>query len=65
MVHAEKGAAEIVEATARQAVAEIGRIIGRELARGMQADFVEHTSDMDEPADFGVGTAETGNLGHF
>ena len=55
---------EKVHAAAVKAGAEVGHIIGRQLAGGVKADFVEHTAEINQPADFDVRTAETGNVGH-
>ena len=46
-------------------ITEVGNILSRQPARGMQADFVEHAAEMDEAANFRVRTAETGNGWHM
>jgi hypothetical protein len=39
-------------------------ILHRELSRRVQADLVEHAPDINEPADLGVTTPQSGYVGH-
>jgi hypothetical protein len=61
VAYAEKAAAPRIEHPGL-CVTEVGDILGRQLARGVQADFVEHASKKDKATDLDVGTAETGDV---
>src|ERR1019366_81356 len=61
--HPQKSTAARVE-HARFAVAEIRDVVRRKFSSGVEPDFVEHAAEIDQAADFGVGTAETGDVGH-
>ena len=67
---AEVGVAHAKEATATAVereellVAEIGHVVRRQLARGVQPDLVEHPAEIDEPANLRIDTPQTGNVGH-
>jgi len=59
VVDLEEVAAAVVEPKA-----EVLLVIGRELARRIEADFVEHTSKIDELTDLVINTAKSGNVRH-
>jgi hypothetical protein len=60
---AEKAAATSVESEELR-VAHVIVIRGRELARGMEADFIQHSPEINETPDFIVATAQTRNVRH-
>jgi hypothetical protein len=60
---AEKAAATSVESEELR-VAQVIVIRGRELARGMEADFIQHSPEINETPDFIVATAQTRNVWH-
>jgi hypothetical protein len=64
VLHAKEAAASCVEPVG-PTIAEIDLILGGKPARRVQADLVEHPAEIDEAADSGVRTAETGDVGHF
>jgi hypothetical protein len=55
---------EKVTAPGVEAPGDVGQVVGWELAGGLQADLVEHATEVDKAAGFGVGAAETRNVGH-
>jgi hypothetical protein len=60
---AEKAAATSVEGE-ELGVAQIIAVNGRELACGVEPDFVQHSPEINKASDFIVATAQTGNVGH-
>ena len=60
---AEEAAAASVEGV-ELGVAEIGDVVGGELAGGVEADLIEHAGEVDEAACLHVGAAEVGDVGH-
>ena len=60
---AEKTAATSVEGEELR-VAQVIVVRERELARGVEADFVQHPSEINEAPDFIVATAQTRNVRH-
>jgi len=61
--HAKETAAAAIERVELR-VAEKRNVVGGKLRPGMQPDFVEHAAKVNEAADFGVATAETGDVRH-
>jgi hypothetical protein len=61
--NAEKTAATSVESEELR-VAQVIVISGRELTRGMEADFIQHSPEINETPDFIVATAQTRNVRH-
>ena len=59
----EKAAAASVEGEELR-VAQVIVVSERELARGVEADFVQHPSEINEAPDFIVATAQTRNVRH-
>ena len=64
MTHAQEAAAAAVE-DIKLRVAQIGLVFRRQPARRVEADLVEQAAEIDEAADLGVTTAETGDSGHL
>ena len=46
-------------------VAQVIVVSGRELARGVESDFVQHPPEINEATDFIVATAQTRNVWHW
>ena len=61
--NAEKAAAASVEGEELR-VAQVIVVSGWELARGVEADFVQHPPEINVASDFIVTTAQTGNVRH-
>jgi hypothetical protein len=61
--HAQKPATTSVE-DEELAVADIRLVFGGQLSGRVQSNLVQHAADVDQPADLGVTTAQTGDVWH-
>jgi len=63
VLDAKKTAAAAIE-DEELGVTEVGLVDCGQLPTGVEANLVEHAAEINEAADLGVATAETGNVGH-